>query len=75
MAKDTCLIDMTFEWTKGSNAYLLENLILRDWVVMFNSAWIDITLCGLLFLYKFDKLASVTFALALFFAAFLKSIT
>ena len=75
MAKDTCLIDQTYVWTSGLNKFFLENLIVRDWVVMFNSAWIDITLCGLLFLYKFDKLASVTFALALFFSSTLKVIT
>ena len=70
---EACLEDKTFVWTESLNHFFLSNLAARDWVIMFNSFWIDATLCGLLFLFSADKLPSLTFAIALMIIAFVKT--
>lgn len=75
LPKDQCLQDLTFEWLSVANQYLLENLVLRNWVIMFNSMWLDVTVCLFLFLFKADKLPSLTFALALVITALTKTLT
>ena len=69
------MTDKTFEWTDSLNRFLLDNLIARDWLIIFNSACFDITILFLLFLYKADKLPSLSFVLALVFSALLKTVT
>ena len=73
--KGTCLVDQTFELTASLNQYFMQNLVARDWVIMFNSWCFDLTTCALLFLFKFDRIPSTSFFLALIISAVTKSLT
>jgi len=75
LGPDECLKDKTFEWTENLNSYFLDNLAARDWVIMFNSFWFDMTICAILFLYRLDKLQSTTFVIALMISAGMKTVT
>ena len=70
-----CLDDLSYDFTGGINNYFLNNLVARDWMIMFNTWWFDISIFGLLFLYKADKLPSISFLLALFLAHGTKTLT
>ena len=74
ISKSDCLKDKTFEWTEGLNNFFLDNTTARDWVIMFNSLWYDVTLCGLVFLFRADKLPSFTFCLALLLGSGTKTV-
>jgi len=73
ISKSDCLKDKTFEWTEGLNNFFLENRTVRDWVIMFNSLWYDVTLFSLVFFFRADKLPSFTFALGLIIGALSKT--
>ena len=75
ITKEACLDDLTFDYSAGLNNYFLTHLVARDWVMMFNAWWFDITICGLLFLYKADILPSISFVIALLTSAFTKTMT
>lgn len=74
LGAETCLNDKTFDTTITLNKFFLDNIIARDWVIIFNSGCFDITIMFLMFLYKVDKLPSLSFAVALIISAGLKSI-
>lgn len=57
------------------NKFFLDYTPARDWVILFNSLWLDVTLCGILFLFRADKLPSTTFGIALNISAITKLIT
>ena len=68
-----CLRDLTFEWSDGLNDFFLNNLPARDWVIMFNSFWYDVTLIAILFLFRADKLQATTFGIALMISSTTKT--
>lgn len=72
--RGTCLLDRTFEATAGLNKFFLANLVARDWVIVFNSLWFDATICGFLFLFKAEKLPSISFAFAMLLSALTKTV-
>jgi len=72
--KGICLLDRTFEATAGLNNFFLKNLVFRDWVIVFNSLWFDATICGFLFLFKAEKLPSISFAFAILLSALTKTV-
>ena len=71
---NVCIEDTTFEWTDSLNTYLLTNLWVRDFIMIFNAFWFDFTLCALLLLFRENHLPSSTPFLALMISAGCKTI-
>ena len=72
LEKQDCLVDQTFLLTQELNKFFTDNTTARDWVIVFNSFWFDVTVCGLLFMFWQDRLKSVSFAMALTITALTK---
>ena len=73
IAVKDCMVDQAFVMTTGLNEYLRKNAIVRDWLIIFDSALFDIAVFGLLFLFKADKLRSVSAFLAFLISSLTKT--
>ena len=50
-----CMRDLTFDWTEQLNLYFRENVSLREWVMIFDSATYDVGMIYFLYYFGFTK--------------------